>query len=46
MTDQREGAMLVFRAVGPAKEVIETIRLYLVGREGLTVREMMELEEE
>ena len=39
---------LIFRAVGPAKEVIETIRLYLAEREDedgdLTIREMMELE--
>jgi len=40
--------MLIFRAVGPAKEVIETIRLYLAEREDeeLTIREMMELEGE
>jgi len=37
---------LVFRAVGPAEEVIETIRLRILEQGNLTIREMMELEGE
>lgn len=44
--DESYHKQLVFRAVGPAKEITETIKLRILEQGNLTVLEMMELEAE